>query len=83
MCKYTSWAEHQEWTLNPETSETGNIKKEIVNTKKVSSESLKATLESGGFKIIKIHPTTKVDPSAQIDLSQIFTSSQIITPAQI
>jgi len=37
-----------------------------VNTKKVSSESLKATLESGGFKIIKIHPTTKVDPSAHI-----------------
>ena len=51
-----------------------------MNTKKVSSESLKATLESGGFKIIKIHPTTKVDPSAQIDPSVVIPEGCVIGP---
>ena len=37
-----------------------------MNTKEATSGNLKATLESGGSKITKIHPTAKVDPSVYI-----------------
>ena len=54
-----------------------------MNTKKATSESLNAILESRGFKIIKIHPTApsaKVDPSAQIHPSVFIPEGCVIRP---
>ena len=52
----------------------------IANTKEATSGNLKATLESRGSKITKIHPTAKVDPSAQIDPSAVIPEGCVIGP---
>ena len=51
-----------------------------MNTQEAISGNLKTTLESGGSKIAKIHPTVEVDPSAQIDPSVVIPEGCVIGP---
>ena len=54
-----------------------------MNTKKGTSEDLKATLENDGVKITKIHPTAKVDPSVYIPKGCVIGPNVVIAKGAV